>query len=144
MGPVIHYVDEAPADPLTLDIYPSGATSYTLYEDDGVTEAYMGGAFSTTQLSSDDTSGHEVVTIGAQASGGYAYAGQICSRTYILQIHGQGAAPASVSQDGKPVPSVSSQAFAAASLGWYYDATTQTVFVKFPLPSSSATTVTLQ
>jgi alpha-glucosidase (family GH31 glycosyl hydrolase) len=39
------YHDEHPADPLTLDVYPGGATSYTLYEDDGMSDGYLGGAF---------------------------------------------------------------------------------------------------
>jgi hypothetical protein len=144
MGPAIHYVDEAPADPLTLDIYPSGSTRYTLYEDDGVTEAYMAGAYSTTQFTSDDTSGREVVTIGAQATAKYAYAGQLCSRTYILEIHGQASSPNSVARDRSPVPSSSASAFAGASQGWYYDSAAQTVWVKFPLSSTSTTTVNLQ
>src|SRR5262249_22415202 len=57
MGPSMEFVDQRPADPLTLDVYPSGATSYTLYEDDGKTNAYIGGAFSKTRFTCDDTSG---------------------------------------------------------------------------------------
>ena len=41
MGPDVQYADEKPLDPLTLDIYPSGTTSYTLYEDDGETRQYI-------------------------------------------------------------------------------------------------------
>src|SRR5262249_29250323 len=50
MGPDLQWVDEKPADPLTLDIYPAGTTSYTLYEDDGVSEGYLGGAYATTKF----------------------------------------------------------------------------------------------
>ena len=50
MGPDLHWVDEQPADPLTLDTYPSGNTSYTLYEDDGASLGYQAGAFSRTCL----------------------------------------------------------------------------------------------
>ena len=35
MGPDVNYADEKPLDPLTLDIYPKGTTTFTLYEDDG-------------------------------------------------------------------------------------------------------------
>lgn len=41
MGPQINYADEKPLDPLTLDIYPKGTTSFTLYEDDGETREYI-------------------------------------------------------------------------------------------------------
>ncbi len=143
MGPDLHWVDEVPADPLTLDIYPAGATTYTLYEDDGISEGYMGGAYSTTKLSSDDTSGKPVITIGAQSTAKYAYAGQLCSRTYILKINGRATAPASVMRDGQAVPGASASAFGAATEGWYYDATTQTVWVKFHLASTASTSVSL-
>jgi alpha-glucosidase (family GH31 glycosyl hydrolase) len=143
MGPPLRWVDEVPADPLTLDIYPAGSTSYTLYEDDGISEGYMGGAYSTTKLSSDDTTGKVVIAIGAQATAKYAYAGQLCSRTYILKINGRAVAPATVTRDGNAVPLSSAAAFSMAPEGWYYDATAQTVWVKFPLLSSASTSVSL-
>lgn len=144
MGPVQHYVGELPADPLTLDIYPAGVTSYTLYEDDGVSEGYLGGAFSTTRFESNDTTGHVVVTIGAQVVAKYPYAGQLCSRTYILKINGQAQAPAAITRDDDVVPaSSSSTAFDAATEGWYYDAQSRTVWVRFPLSSAVSTLVSL-
>jgi alpha-glucosidase (family GH31 glycosyl hydrolase) len=145
MGPVQHYVGEQPADPLTLDIYPAGSTSYTLYEDDGVSEGYLAGAYSTTKFSSDDTSGHPVVTLGAQATARYAYAGQLCSRTYILAIHGQTAGPVAVTRDGhaEPVSSIADFDAGTEAEGWYYDSSAQTVWVRFPLSSIASTSVSL-
>jgi alpha-glucosidase len=144
MGPALHYVDEVPPDPLTLDIYPAGSTSYTLYEDDGISEGYLGGAYSTTKFSSDDTSGHAAITIGAQATAKYAYTGQLSCRTYILKINGQTSAPAMVTRDGNPEPTSSAAAFGAAAEGWYYDSTAHVVWVKFLLQSSAMTSVSLQ
>ncbi len=117
MGPVQHYVGEHAADPLTLDIYPAGATSYTLYEDDGTSEGYLGGAYSTTKFSSNDAGGNLVVTIGAQATAKYAYAGQLCARTYLLKINGQMAAPTAVlMRDGRPgADGVRGRAFSTAA-----------------------------
>jgi len=145
MGPVQHYVGEHPADPLTLDIYPAGSTSYTLYEDDGTSEGYLGGAYSTTEFSSDATGGQLSVTIGAQATAKYGYTGQLCSRSYILEIHGQESAPATVTRDGNAEPTSSAAAFDAgtAAEGWYYDSTAQTVWVWFPLSSAASTKVEL-
>jgi alpha-glucosidase len=143
MGPDLQWVDEKPADPLTLDIYPSGATSYTLYEDDGVSLGYMGGAYATTKFSSDDTTGHEVVSIDAQQTAKYAYSGQLCSRRYILKINGRAAAPSMVTRDGNTVPMSSAAAFSTTTEGWYYDPVAKIVWAAFPLLSSSATKVSL-
>src|SRR5260370_34248697 len=143
MGPDLQWVDEKPADPLTLDIYPAGATSYTLYEDDGVSQGYLGGAYSTTKFSSDATSGHVVVSIDPQRTAKYAYPGQLCARSYILKINGQAAAPAMVMRDGSAVPMLSASSFSTAKEGWYYDATAKTVWVVFPLLSAAATKVSL-
>jgi alpha-glucosidase (family GH31 glycosyl hydrolase) len=144
MGPIVQWVDEQPADPLTLDVYPAvpaAATSYTLYEDDGVSLGYMGGAFATTKLTADDTGGKTVVTIGAQQST-VDFAGRLCSRTYVLKLNQQTSAPAGVTRDGSALAMSSASALVADS--WYYDASTSTTWVMFRLDSSKTTTVTAQ
>lgn len=46
-GPRMQWSDEAPLDPLTLDVYPADEpTSFTLYEDDGVSLAHESGQWS--------------------------------------------------------------------------------------------------
>jgi alpha-glucosidase len=143
MGPAIQWVDQLPADPLTLDIYPDGATSYTLYEDDGISEGYLGGAYSTTSLAADNSSGHVVVTIGPQVTAKYAYAGQLCSRGYVLKINQQGSPPAAVLRDGGIVPPASATTFSAVTEGWYYDSAAKIAWVKFSLSSQLGTRVSL-
>src|SRR5262249_40483063 len=44
-GPTMQYDGERPADALTVLIHPEGATSFTLYEDDGVSNGYLRGQF---------------------------------------------------------------------------------------------------
>ena len=144
MGPSMQWVDEQPADPLTLHVYPAGATRHVLYEDDGVSEGYLGGAYATTTFTSDDTSGHAVVGVGAQATARYPFTGQLACRTYELAIHGQAAAPAGVTRDGSPVPATSASGFASAAQGWYHDAAAGIVWVRFPLASSASTSVALE
>ncbi len=46
----MQYVDEFPADTITLKIYPSGESSYTLYEDDGISYKYKEGALAKTNI----------------------------------------------------------------------------------------------
>ncbi len=51
-APLMQYSDEKPVDPLIIDCYLSvgGQGSYTLYEDDGSTQAYTRGSFAETQI----------------------------------------------------------------------------------------------
>jgi len=140
-GPVLQWVDQVPATPLTLDIYPAGRTSYTLYEDDGVTDQYAAGAFSKTQYTSDDTGGHETLAIAAAVG---SYQGQLTSRQYILQVNLQETKPASVTRDGtKETEYFTWAEFEAAKEGWYYEAAARVVWVKFTLSTNTATKVAL-
>ena len=142
MGPTMGWVDEVPADPLTLDVYPAGATGYTLYEDDGISEGYLGGAYATTRFTSDDTSGHEVVTIGPQAVAKYGYSGRLCERTYVMEIHGQKTGPAMVTRDGSPMTMSTAAGFGGATTGWYFDGA-GTVWVKLRLAAAQGAKVAL-
>ena len=53
LGPEMNYVGEKPADPMQFEIYPDaqGEASTSLYEDDGLTEAYRQGNFRQTSVS---------------------------------------------------------------------------------------------
>jgi len=50
MGPVTAYSEQEPLDVIRLDVYPSGDSRYTIYEDDGATYAYEKGAFAITEI----------------------------------------------------------------------------------------------
>jgi alpha-D-xyloside xylohydrolase len=141
MGPALQWVDEKPGDPLTLDIYPAGQTSYSLYEDDGVSNAYLAGAYSTTALACDTSSGRPMISIGAAKLAKYPYAGQLSARTWVLKVNQQSAAPSTVTRDGAPVPMSSAATFDTASEGWYFDAAAKIVWVKFRIATNVATSV---
>jgi alpha-D-xyloside xylohydrolase len=51
MGPLLQYTDEKPADPIELRIYPG---RFTLYEDDGVSDAYERGESADIEVRWDD------------------------------------------------------------------------------------------
>ncbi len=146
-GNAVHqdYVDQSgfQAGQLTVDIYPSGSTSYNFYEDDGISDLYYtDNEFSTTSFTSDNTSGKEVVTIGA-ANG--SFVGQFASRTYYLKIELQTAAPAGATLNGTAIGSVSSKsALVSASQGWYYDSAAKVVWVKFSASTSAPASIALQ
>jgi hypothetical protein len=101
------------ADPLVLTVFPSflGSTesSYTLYEDDGYSNDFEYGAFSTTLLTTSFSMlapiGH---TITISAFQGAAFQGQKSSRSIIVHLRGfmtesGGAQPNSVYVDKESV-----------------------------------------
>jgi alpha-D-xyloside xylohydrolase len=107
-GPVTQYVDEKPDAPLLLQVYAGASGETSLYEDDGVTNAYARGEYSRIPVSYDDRTG--VLTIGERVG---QYKGMPARREFRVRVlrAGAGAAPAadldafdkSVSYDGKPV-----------------------------------------
>jgi alpha-glucosidase len=51
-GPLVQYANERPTDPLTFTCYMTtdGLANYTLYEDDGISQAYRNGTFAQTSV----------------------------------------------------------------------------------------------
>ncbi|MBS1118631.1 MAG: alpha-glucosidase [Deltaproteobacteria bacterium] len=84
-------------DVLDLHVYDGANGSFTLREDDGVTEAYRGAEHRETQLSYD--TGTQTLSIAA-ATG--SYPGAPAARRYVVHFHGL-ATPACASVDGAPV-----------------------------------------
>ena len=54
MAPDMKNTSEKPWDPLTVEIYPSGKSSFTLYRDDGISFAYLNALFTVTKFSVDE------------------------------------------------------------------------------------------
>jgi alpha-glucosidase len=55
LAPEMKNTGEKPWDPLTLEIYPSGKSSFTLYRDDGVSFGYRLDEFTTTVFTCEET-----------------------------------------------------------------------------------------
>lgn len=139
MGPEMLYDGQKPMDPITFDVYPSGKSSFSMYEDDGSTQKYKTGASARTLIEMEapvtpDSPGDQItLTVGA-AKG--TYDGMPAQRGYGVDMHVT-AKPAKVVAGGKalteivvPAGTAARQAldkvkadFAAATEGWYYDAT---------------------
>jgi hypothetical protein len=91
MWPEMLYPGQVPADPLTLELFPAGSTSFELYEDDGMTrQALEGSAFAKTNIScvasaSALTSGGEVkLSVGPSVG---SFKGQMTTRSYDVRVH---------------------------------------------------------
>jgi alpha-glucosidase (family GH31 glycosyl hydrolase) len=129
MGPVAPYSDQEPLEVLRLDVYPSGASRYVVYEDDGRTEDYRKGAFATTAVRCVERPGGLAVSIGPRQG---KYPGMAERRGYLLSVHTK-LPPASVAASGKPLPAVRSKddlVHVASRHGWTYDADAGTLWVK--------------
>src|SRR5262249_12603089 len=53
-GADVQYVDERPADPLTIYVYAGANGAFTLYEDDGVSYGYERGEFARIPIQWDE------------------------------------------------------------------------------------------
>ncbi|RHJ83253.1 TIM-barrel domain-containing protein [Parabacteroides sp. AM08-6] len=121
MYPDMNYVGEKPTDVLTLDLYPSGNTSFNLYEDDCLTRDYEKGEFAETLISVSAPEGQTgTVTVNiAKAKGDFK--GRYQERSYLLDTRYL-KAPANVTVNGKSLPALSATEFETGNEGWYYDA----------------------
>ena len=133
MGPDVDYADEKPLDPLTLDIYPhEGATSFTLYEDDGQTREYITqNAYSTTTFESRVEG--EDMTFRIHEREDHNPAVYLpCERNYNLKFNHIDQADA-VSINGRTVAGVDSlAAYDAAEEAFWLNGEENILYVKTP------------
>lgn len=129
MGPEMDYVDEKLCDPLTLDIYPSGRSSFALYEDDGITGEYEKDAYALTTFGCLATEKRIVITTG-EAVGEYET--MIRARTYILKINNC-FRPKHVIRGEKAIDYYKTYGkLENVKVGWWYDSSKRICIVKVP------------
>jgi alpha-glucosidase len=136
MYPDMLYDGQKPADPVTLDVYPSGKTTFSLYEDDGTTQKYRAGGFARMTITVEspatpDAAGDTISVNVGPATG--EYDGMPGSRRYLVDVHAT-RKPAKVTVGGRALAEISQTGqgrqaqdklkadFEAATEGWYYDA----------------------
>ncbi|MGZ5198358.1 MAG: TIM-barrel domain-containing protein [Telluria sp.] len=132
MYPEMLYDGEKPKDRLTLDVYPQGASEYTLYEDDGNTRRYQKGESSRQKIEMREAAGDVEVTIHAVEG---AYAGQEGRRGYSLRMPSR-QRPNAVLLGGIALKEAASRAaLDGMDAGWYFDGAERlgTVHVKAPV-----------
>lgn len=126
------------AGQLDLDIYPSGTSTFTHYEDDGRSQAHASGESATQKFDvTAPVTGRGPVTVSLGALKG-SYAGKPTSRHYGLSVH-TNATPDTVTVGSTTLTKVAStQALKAADSGWFYDTATGVAHVKTPTMSTSS------
>lgn len=79
---IVQYTDQAPIDPLALDIYPSGEASTIIYEDDGKSFNYKNGAYSIRKINFKQTDNdYELILSGPEGKF------KMKERSIIVNIH---------------------------------------------------------
>ena len=128
MGPDVNYADEKPLDPLTLDLYPRGESSYTLYEDDGVSRRYLTeNAYSETAFAM--TVEGSAIRFTLERTDHNPEVFTPCERDYILRFN-HVTKVTSVTLDGKALAKADSvSALLAAASGYAFDG--DVLLVKF-------------
>jgi hypothetical protein len=138
MGPVLEYDEQRQRDPITLDVYPSGESGYTLYEDDGDSYAYRSGKYSETLFTCRESDGRIEIGIGPSKG---AYNGKPELRRYELTVHGV-TKPARIILDKADLTEYGSrEEFQTAVSGWFYrmnNGTRRVLEIKLPALKTAA------
>jgi alpha-glucosidase (family GH31 glycosyl hydrolase)/uncharacterized protein YjdB len=134
MYPESLYDGQVQPNPITYDIYPYKTSSFTMYEDDGVSKEHRTGKFAKTLITSiapETGTGDLKIQVGASVGD---YSGKLAARTNQFQIH-MHTKPASVAVGGSTYTEYASKTeWASAASGWYYDSADKggIVYVKTP------------
>lgn len=124
----MEYTDQAPIDPLTLDVYPDGSSTRNYYDDDGISFDYQHGAYLLQKISAQQSATGLQVEI-ESPEGSFHPA----SRSLVVKIHLQEHPPQIVHVDGTEVSQQASiSALLKATRGYIYDPETKTVIVRLP------------
>ena len=140
MYPEMLYDNQLPKDPVTFDIYPSGYSSFELYEDDGLSREHRNGAFSKALIESQGPAFGEdgPVTITVNEFEG-EYTGKPAQRSYRFEVHVR-SHPDAVTLDNELLTEYATiEELEQAADGWFYDpaALQGTAYVKSkPLSAS--------
>ena len=127
-GPLRQYVNDATPALLAIDVFPGGAQGFTLYEDDGETQAHTGGDYLQTRLEQlQEVDGPRLNIV--RIDGSWLPP----TRPVEVRFQARATAPLTVDLDGTALPQVASQAdLEAAVSAWFYDPVARRLSVRFP------------
>jgi hypothetical protein len=130
MQPPMRYTGEKPVDPLIVNVWPlqPGATSsYSVYEDSGVSVEYQHGIFTHTPIKATQTGDTLKMEIGPVED---SFAGMLKTRGFEVRLPADWP-PASVTVNGIAIKHTE----LAGKGGWTFEGNTLTTVI--PVPSSS-------
>ncbi len=130
MQPPMRYTGEKPVDPLIVNVWPLNdgkSSSYSVYEDSGVSVQYQHGVFAKTPIKATQTGDTLRVEIGPVQG---SYPGMRAARGFEVRLPADWP-PASVTVNGVALK----HAGPAGKGGWLYEGNTLTTII--PVPSVS-------
>ncbi len=127
----MNYDNERPADTLTLDVYPGAGADFTMFEDEGSNRDYREGKFTLTDMSALSDTLNRVTEIKIAAAKG-DYKGELQSRSYIIQLHGNSVPKQVTSSGSKLRYCKTAEVYKKKSAGWCFspDEKNGMVFIK--------------
>jgi alpha-glucosidase (family GH31 glycosyl hydrolase) len=136
MQPPMRYTGEKPVDPLIVNVWPlvpGKSSSYSVYEDSGVSVDYQRGVFARTPIKAAQNGDTLRVEIGPVEG---SYPGMLKTRGYELRLPADWP-PVSVTVNGKALKPVKP----GEKGGWRYEGNTLTTIVPVPAQSTAAKVV---
>ena len=85
LAPAMQYTGEKAWDPITLDVYPGASAETTLYEDDGISNAYQSGAFRKTKIAITNEDPNKLIVTINPAAG--TFEGASDTRAWNFRVH---------------------------------------------------------
>jgi hypothetical protein len=122
MAPDMMFTSEKPWDPITMQIWPEGDSTGSLYQDDDNTTGFKHGEFTLTTFHCVEQPGKSV-TFDIHPSNQ-----KFGPKEWIACFH-LTSVPTAVTLDGKPVAATTDQ---FANPGWAFDTTNDTLTVRLP------------
>jgi alpha-glucosidase len=128
-APLMQHTGAAPWAPMTLDLYPAGApTQQRLYEDDGLSFAYQGGAYREVALTLERIEGGARLTA-SPPEGTFA----VPVRPLIVRLWRADAGASSVRLNGEALPALGDlDPQAEGAPGWRNDPAWRAVLARIP------------
>jgi alpha-glucosidase len=133
MQPPMRYTGEKPVDPLIVNVWPltPGSTStYSVYEDSGVSVDYQHGVYTRTPIHATQTGDTLKVEIGPVQG---SFTGMLKTRGFEIRLPADWP-PDSVTVNGLPVKHTQ----IASKPGWTYQGNTLTTVIPVPARSTAA------
>ena len=127
--PLMDHVGQRSVETVTVDVYPSGESSFTMYEDDGISYQYRDGKISVTEMRCSMTESAITVTIEPRKGD---YDGMPKARQYAVVMHID-ERPRAVAVNGKET----------AADAYAYDETKGELVVVAPEDASRSTPLTV-
>jgi alpha-glucosidase len=132
----MQYAGEFTPDEITLEVWPDAAAStFTLYEDDGITFDYQSGEYAETTLSQAFDGTTFIFNVSARA-GSYNPG----SRHWLVKVHRWNDPVTSITVDGGDLTEYFSlSALRSAGTGYYVDTLAGIVYARFADTGSART-----